>query len=1598
MSKLNAKIEYWKDRLLDLGKRNKLINCPLPVESSRVSRSALTIKEPDLFDLWKEFVENEKPIIFPLPDDDEQEDLFNRKPLPVSSKNIYVATNQTSLDTLKTLRNLKQKARVFSEEKGLNALYLAVGFLNWSDKGTKEELRSPILLVPVQIYQEKLISPFILNLHDDEIIHNYALALKLFKDFGLQFPEYNSEMDINEYLETVKKTMSNPVWLSKKWTVSFDVELSLFSFLKINMYKDIEMNFEIIKNHPLIMTIAGEASHHSNRKETEDTFNNYFDHDSTEPQEVFSVLDADSSQQDAIMLAKQGASFVLQGPPGTGKSQTITNIIAELIAEGKRVLFVSEKMAAVEVVYKRLSQADLSPFCLTLHSHNAKRRDIFNQIEKTLDLAAKSAVLSKEVSKKFLQLKLQRKQLNSYPNELHANIMPLDRSIYYANGKIASLEKYPDIAFNFKKAGKVSIADLTEYLNLFEELSLIVAKSAYQKDNPWRGFKDLNISNQFRQDFTAESKKLIEQAENGLLIFKNINDLLGLSKQWSIEDTGYIIKNISHIVNSPGIPYSWIYLPILDIINRLKQCEEDHHKKDELEIIIKDLNEQIDKLQYELDDLILQKDENKKIADEAFNLWNIEKQKYKDDYDEEIFDIDAVIVFKLYRTQYRSLFGKFRPGYWKNRKVIFACLRKKSKLSFDETLDLLDKLERTQKIRINYETQNTAFFNLVEKIKSLNNNLTEIKNKYKKTKNLLDKTKINLENSRIHLNTSLKILFNDDVDYTILQKKLEWTIDFAEFVKKESFFSLEFAQTGFAQTGFAQTEVTQIGFAVSVFERFTKNISLCDEKSISNCKEILENLIEWEKNAKPSLMKFASLFEQQKQIIEQALEKYLDQIKECSSNLKGLEYYIDFCKIKNTCNEMKISGFFNQLEVNKIDSKDITGAFEKCFFRAWIDDVTPKYLSVQDFRSHKQDEIIKSYKELDKLHLEISRDSLLEKLIKRLPLLNSFTSEYDEIGILKRELKKQRKLMPTRILMATLPNLIQILKPCMMLSPLSVSTYLSGANYIFDTVIFDEASQIRTEDAVCSLFRAKQAIIAGDSKQLPPSEFFSSSISANDEYFSNESFDEDSGADDIGAFDSLLDEAVLLPSKMLLWHYRSRHEDLIVFSNKKIYNEKLTTFPSSVETADDLGVQYIYVHNGVYDRGGKNGNRLEAEMVAKLVFEHFEKYPKRSLGIIAFGETQQSAIMDALFKKRKDMHKQGLHTLESFYNDDKDEALFIKNLETVQGDERDTIIFSIGYAPDINGKFTMNFGPLNKAEGERRLNVAVTRARYNVKLVGSIKPKDIDTERISTLGPKLLKQYIDFAINGNSIFYEEVKENKKKIRYDSLFENSIYNFLIEHGYDVIANVGNSDYKIDLAVRYPQDAMKNSLQNNSRVSFAIGIECDGDSYHCARTARERDRLRQSVLENMGWKMYRVWSTDWIKDPKTEGEKLLNAVEEAIKEYSISYYGAQTEIKNEFLKLTARMDAPVKIPQPKHYGYEPRDIPAKEFEGEMIRIISLSYGIFKEGLFKETALRYGWERQGPVIKDCLETAYQNLIRKNKIIVREIEGKTSISVVIK
>ena len=380
-----------------------------------------------------------------------------------------------------------------------------------------------------------------------------------------------------------------------------------------------------------------------------------------------------------------------------------------------------------------------------------------------------------------------------------------------------------------------------------------------------------------------------------------------------------------------------------------------------------------------------------------------------------------------------------------------------------------------------------------------------------------------------------------------------------------------------------------------------------------------------------------------------------------------------------------------------------------------------------------------------------------------------------------------------------------------------------------------------------------------------------------DKYFDDDEYDEEDS--DIDSYESILDLcSANLPTKSLLCHYRSKNEDLINFSNKNFYNYNLITYPSNSEKKDDFGVDFVYIKDGVMDSRSKI-NLLEAEKVADLVFEHFKKHPKRSLGVVAFNIHQQDAIMKIIDKRRINDP-----SFEEFFNPDLEEPFFVKNLETVQGDERDTIIFSVTYAKNDKGQFALRFGPLNLSGGERRLNVAITRAKQNVKVVSSIRAFDIDVSRVSNDGPKLLHDYLDYAENGPGALDRAISVNDNE-EYDSPFEQDVCEFLKEKGFDVTTQVGCSKYRVDIGLKRPGTS-----------DYVLAIECDGATYHSSKSARDRDRLRQSILERMNWKFYRIWSTDWYKNTKAEKSALIDACNKALEESKDTFFESNSGDKS------------------------------------------------------------------------------------------------------
>ena len=1613
--KLHNRIDIWKKLLLDFGKRNRLINF---LEGKR---SNVKITAPTFSKLWELVVVNEKELIFPYAKkvkiDEEGEEIFE------TIIHGDIETSKSIGELQKTLKALRYRANTSIEEQGINTLFLTFGMLKWKEQDDSDQtFLSPIILVPVKLLIESITSPYKLALHDDEIVVNPTLSHKLDNDFGIKIPTFDSANDSPiEYLAKLARKVKN-----KDWSVEDSIHLTNLSFLKINMYKDLERNEDKLNENSIIATLVGEQDSIEIPADLKD-----FDHDRLiRPIDTFQVVDADSSQQDAILLSKKGASFVLQGPPGTGKSQTITNIIAEAIADGKKVLFVSEKMAALQVVYDRLTKVGLADFCFTLHSHKAKKKDILRDLANSINIDRTR--VREEALAQLDILEKKRNTLNEYQDELHTPTSALNVSIFTVNGRIAKLKNAPDVMFSESKVDSVTNATLNDRVYLLNELSKTIGKrSEDYSDNVWRGANIKSLTNALRHDIDSNVALVVPQLTDLAHKHLSICSLLGIDVAPTLIGLETLKGILSLVSKSPIIPVEWVTnydvsdlidksLVYQKLVERIIHTTKDLQNKygngifeldvekvkvqlcsrmeqlqtllnnDDCNFISLNINKynenitsgtkEINSLFGEaskiasklgvstpktISELILLINTVKSLADilnvsptqtwfESDELCRIKSEfestrslhdsvvdmttQILSRFDKEILSLDFYPILQRFRGEYQTIFKFLKSNYRHDIKQLSAYLTQGGKLSYKDALSVLNQLKvlSDQQEIINSRSQqysndygkyyvgvNTQWDSLLNGLEIFSQAIVHLNEVTPQLINLITHKQLpvtdiahfntlsqscNIAELFVEVVSVLKKNFDKDSQWDDVQKHLE---DFcyiaSDFIsvyqtlmklrkstccydgvisdldllmslnisneelskQKDVIYSLYKDYYNGIETDWDKLigalkyagELREMVSLHCLSEDFIK--SVCTNTDvISYCQEEYNSLSQQQKSLLKNVQWFTSLFEDSTCFYQCTMLDLADRMSLCKDKKNLLEEWVDYRSNRENCVKAGLGEYVHNAEELCVKSEYIVDAYLKRFYRLWLDAVLPMFPAVQSFRSRTQTQTINEFRELDKGQFKIAQARVRERALSRIPDFNSISGARDEIGVLKREINKQRRIMPLRKLFMAIPNLITSLRPCFMMSPLSVSVFLEAKSYNFDMVIFDEASQVHTEDAIGAIMRGKQVIIVGDTQQLPPTSFFSTSL--NDDEFDVDA-DETSADYEAGAYESILEEAsTILPERSLRWHYRSRHEHLIAFSNIKIYNGQLITFPSSVETSPDSGVEYIHVRDGVYDRSGKRNNIIEAKRVADLVYEHFMKYPKRSLGVVTFSEAQQNAVDAAIRQKRLQNP-----TFDKFFIEDAEEPFFIKNLENVQGDERDTIIFSIGYAKDNKGIMYMNFGPLSREGGYRRLNVAITRAKHNVKLVGSIVPTDIDLEKVSSEGVKMLRSYIEFAQQGIVALDKELKYNYD-LTFDSPFEEAVYDFLQSKGYNVVTQVGCSGFRIDMAIKHPKH----------NGEFAIGIECDGATYHNSRTARERDRLRQTVLEDMGWTIYRIWSTDWIKDQKSEEEKLVKAIEKSL----------------------------------------------------------------------------------------------------------------------
>ena len=1648
------RVEDWKSRLIDLSRKNNLLYF------KKSKHGNLTITQPDSQKIFEQLVLKKSRIEFYLPTDTSKPKTETVKSKPKRGKgkkkdtepeaktaeapvkaatvpeapqeepkkptaNQLVCGNLNHQELERGLRGLERRSLLDYRERGVRILHAAFGTLNWVDAETKEAVQSPLILVPLELGKETIRSPYSIALPpvEDEAVLNPALVAKLKNDFKIDLPPLPEEWEetkLADYYSLVDKAVAEWGWKTEPST-----HMGLFSFQKLVIYKDLETNAALVTQNPIVRAIAGIKEDNlilSGLPDEKDV-------DKIEaPAKTYQVLDADSSQRVAIEYALRGQSFVMKGPPGTGKSQTIANIIAECIANGKSVLFVSEKMAALEVVYKRLSEVGLAHFCLELHSSKANKQQVVAELKRSLDenLVPRKLPSAHE----FEQLTEYRDALNGYVSALHDKRPYMQRSVYEVLSIIASLEREPFVPVGLNEISTLTPQKMRELEDLVSQLSK-VWQVVEETDFPWVCYRADKYNLEVRSELLTTLQAIAAALRELELEAEDFSAKLGVFPPETYQRIQWLLDVSNLLFESPKPEQAWLTSPVDKLLAEakayletslwIKATRADLEKRyntalydlplsrsQELESGVTRLakatgvnlqeGEALSKRENLLEfakntaltakkwretsqalapilgldtgdftitqlrqlsrmallcfsedkpepqwfdaKYLQQVQETVAEAKTLYEEHSLLKSRLALTYSEGIYQLNLDELIANYSGPYQSGMKIFNSNYRNDQKRI-AQLTNNGKVPKEVLQDLIDarkvnklskkieeSAETVQTLMGHYYHKSRTDFQGAEKAIKLAEEIRKLSWATTIPEPLLKLLTTSASPSPMikHLGEELR----DSVDKwerqaaevaelipqvmpksekplaeTPLPRIEEWAVEVETLLAPLCKLTKETLETAKAEP---KSYSQLIGDLKNAEEIRKKEVQIVGEKAQlrekygarfqaleTNWQDIV-SVLEWCKkvqaafgdipvseafaeiaakgpSAAPSnaelvqkrdaslrvLADFQKRFEselryQDQKLVDLEVKVIEERIQALRDRVDDLQVWIDFKDAKNRFALRGLDPFFGRLVEQKPPAADLVPLFRKSVYQEWINNLYNEDPKLGRFRRENHEQLIADFKKLDQDLIHLTSAMVIDAANGRKPQDILIQAADAEAGILSKEAAKKRRLMPIRTLFQKIPNLLVKLKPCLLMSPISVSQFLPP-DMKFDLVLFDEASQLVPEDAINAIYRGKTVVVAGDNKQLPPTSFFQKNLLDDVDW--DELSDED-----VEVFDSILDEClgIGLPVKTLRWHYRSKHEALIAFSNQSFYDGALVTFPSAKAETDSLGVKLVYVPDGVYDRGGKRDNPVEAEKVADLVFEHFKNYPKKTLGVVTFSIAQMDTVQEAI-DRRLEQHPE----FEQFFKEDRLEGFFIKNLENVQGDERDVIFFSVGYGYDQNKQMTMNFGPLNKPGGERRLNVAVTRAREKVMLITSIKGSDIDPDA-AALGVQTLRTYLDYAEHGT----DWLKPGKTKAgAFDSALDEDVAAEIKKMGYQVVPEVGCSGYKIDMAVVDP----------TSKGSYLLGIECDGPTYQSSSSARDRDRLRDQVLRQLGWRIHHIWAPAWVARRDSEIRRLKEALEQA-----------------------------------------------------------------------------------------------------------------------
>jgi very-short-patch-repair endonuclease len=1557
------RLARWQRKLLDLSLRNNLLNfkggkksvrldAPEPGALEDVLSDGAPIRllpRPDLMD-------GRDPRNQAIHEQRSREDVRREHALDaLKRREVFVSVDEQELEM--RLVELYRNARTTLQEGGANTLFLALGFLNWTrDDKAGQKYKAPLILIPVSLQRKSVRSGFTVCLHEDEPRFNPTLIEMLRQDFKLNLGVVDGDLphdDAGLDVARIWQTVSHAVRDIKGWEVTDEVVLASFSFAKYLMWVDLAQRTDQLRENPVVRHLI-DTPRDAYPSTVAFPLARQLDADFA-PDTTFCPLPADSSQLSAVMAGAKGKDFVLIGPPGTGKSQTIANLIAQCLAEGKRVLFVSEKIAALDVVYRRLREVGLGEFCLELHSSKARKLDVITQLQKAWD--AQGDVDPDAWRAQAVKLKRLRDDLNQYVERLHHRYRN-GLTIYTAIGNVVDGEDVPKLDLSWPRADAHDAAQLDALRDVAERLEVnadAVGADALL-EGPLMAVGRADWTPTWQQAFINAARSVVPVADDVQRAISAFEDATGLAGLPTNRRARQAIVDLARTLPE-AFGHHWGFLfraDVRDLLGRLRngfQLVAQHRELTsrispawpesvvarskkalallaERERVLAELGRpwapdvvgELDKGLQLLDELAAivaslsvrygEQVEQLNVhqlqrgwAEAERSVWPLSALRKRQltkalqdcvtgdgDADPEK-DLPVLVRIRELKSEVGGIeIGPVTEGIWAGLKTrpefVRTALRFQDALGqarqraawADEGFEPIENGRCGNQLAVELARLRT--------LRGLDAEIADMHTLSLDTGGLWDghATRPNLLGAAMRFTAAVREVQasgtlqgeHDEIassdcgatlaaDYQRLRERAIVEDKLRDFDDLRS-------PTGGTWAGL-QTSEAAIDHLASFESAVTTAIANLAETAEDTAvlRQGFEQLVV-EGNAllAPSgpFVDAGRRYFQAHDALEPVLGNLcttgafgegvtmhfnalsLDDLVACCRQIVAaeprLKTWCAWRKVREEALALSLAPVVDAMETGAIRPSEVLRTFETNYSRWWLNQAVDNEPVIRNFVSAEHEKRIGDFRALDKQFTDVTRAWVRASLCAGMPQADTVTRA-SEWGVLRHEINKKKQHMPLRELMKSIPNALTKLTPCLLMSPLSIAQYLAADASAFDVVVFDEASQIPVWDAIGAMARGKQVVMVGDPKQLPPTAFFDRAESAAD--------DEDVEGD----LESILDECMgaNLPTMNLAWHYRSRNESLIAFSNHRYYGGGLVTFPSPL--TEDRAVSFHHV-NGKYEKGGARINKTEAkalvaDIVAKLKSPGF-KDSKLTIGVVTFNTEQMNLIEDLLDEERRK---------DPYFSEMELEPLFVKNLESVQGDERDIIYFSITYGPDLSGAVSMNFGPMNRDGGERRLNVAITRARHELRVFSSLKAEQFDLSRTQAAGVRDLKHFLEFAERGPRALAEATKGSLGG--FESPFEEAVAGALAAKGWRVHTQIGTSSFRVDLGVVHP----------DAPGTYLCGVECDGATYHRSATARDRDMLREQVLRGLGWEIVRIWSTDWWIDKAGTLEKVHAALE-------------------------------------------------------------------------------------------------------------------------